>query len=154
MTEYRRMFFILITVAIGSWAGWTAYAINRSISDIQFLAGNLDAYFAADRDLYGLDDSVVRAARLGPPNMFTDQFTSHWRMVDEWGGAVDVSAGQRSFQIALEDVPYIPCLAMAKVLSPDDDSLTVNDQTVQPDLSDLDASCKIGSNSMAFGFDL
>lgn len=128
MIEMLGVLSIVGVLSVGGLVGYSKammrYRINKTMSEIALIAGNVRAFFAPQRSFTGLDSgteagiNLIKKTNIVPANMISDTptttntFTSY--ILNEWGDIMRIAAFNTSaFVVSLHSVPTEACIELS-----------------------------------------
>ncbi len=134
MIEMLGVLAIIGVLSVGGIAGYSKamqkYRINKTIEQITLIAGNVRAFFAPQRNYYGLFDSedgmkLIKKAKLVPEEMLTITDNKITAITNAFGGTFRVYVSERgngplnddgsdynAFEITIADIPEEACVEL------------------------------------------
>lgn len=131
MVEMLGVLAIIGVLSVGGIAGYSKamlkYRINKTISDVTFIAGNVRAFFATQKGFSGLNSgtaagiSLLKKANILPQDIISDELQTCPYVADHksyllnaWGDVMRVVAyNSSSFVISLHSIPTSACIELA-----------------------------------------
>ena len=127
MIEMLGVLAIIGVLSVGGIAGYSKammkYRINKTIEQITLIAGNVRTFFATQRSYSGLDNTILKKAKLVPDEMWNSGKTG---IDSAFGHGVSISAEEsgslitvgtddydyRAFQIIFSSLPVEACIEL------------------------------------------
>ncbi len=117
MIEMLGVLAIIGVLSVGGIAGYSKvmmkYRINKTIEQITLIAGNVRAFFAPQRNYSGLNNTILKKAKLVPDEMWNEDKTE---LKNVWSEEFFVYTpdlnDHKDLYIALTDIPYEACVEL------------------------------------------
>ncbi len=117
MIEMLGVLAIIGVLSVGGIAGYSKamqkYRINKTIEQITLIAGNVRAFFGPQRNYSGLNNTILKKAKLVPDEMWNEDKTE---LKNVWSEEFFVYTpdlnDHKDLYIALKDIPYEACVEL------------------------------------------
>ena len=124
MIEMLGVLAIIGVLSVGGIAGYSKammkYRINKTIEQITLIAGNVRTFFGPQRNYSGLNNTILKKAKLVPDEMWNENKT---KLINAFGGITgintDICAGDvicldsNVFSIYFDGIPTEACIELA-----------------------------------------
>ncbi|MBQ8671940.1 MAG: hypothetical protein IJ525_05415 [Alphaproteobacteria bacterium] len=117
MIEMLGVLAIIGVLSVGGIAGYSKammkYRINKTIEQISLISSNIQSFFAPQKNYSGLNDTVIKKAKLVPDEIIELKTDGTIKLNNEFGGGMSVyNYNNRAFIIALENLPQEACIEL------------------------------------------